>query len=258
MVGGNRITSKQLEELQSLEQRRLKAIAGKDKPLTTNMESKLDELIAKRDAPFELGETAKRFIEETWLREEFDYNEPMVTRQTLKGELCEQDSIDLVSRMIPASSFRLKNRDTFKNSYVKGKPDVLLRPEKTVEDVKSSWTLRTFFEVTSSPELYFAQGQSYMDLTGLDHFRLIYVLVDTPSEIVAEEKKGFWFKYGCDSENQDYQAISMQLEINHRYQHIPEEQRFKVFEFGRDDKYLDELKYRAKIARDYYRSLRLK
>ena len=44
---------------------------GNGKPLTANMEKTLADLIAKRDAPFELSQTAKSYIASLWLRLEY-------------------------------------------------------------------------------------------------------------------------------------------------------------------------------------------
>ena len=229
---------------------------GNGKPLTANMEKTLADLIAKRDAPFELSQTAKSYIASLWLRLEYGYQEPVVTNELLKGNLCEQDSIELVTDLIPASEFRVKNRDHYEDEYFTGTPDVIIRKDDVIEDVKSSWTLRTFFE--SKPDKdYIGQAQVYMHLTGIHNYRLIYALVDTPDAIVFQEMKRYYFKFGQDEGNPEYERICNQLEAMHKVSHIPQEDRMKVYTYTYDPTYIKELIFRVKEARKYYATLTL-
>lgn len=229
---------------------------GKGKPLTANMENALADLIAKRDAPFELSQTAKSYIISLWLYMEYGYEEPVVTPELMKGNLCEQDSIELVSGLIPAKEFRVKNRDRYEDDYFTGTPDVILRKDGVIEDLKTSWTLKTFFDA-SPDKSYIGQAQVYMHLTGIKEYRLIYALVDTPNEIVLQEMKRYWFKFGQDDGNPEYERICNQLAAMHKVGHIPEEDRIKVFRFAYDPEYMKELIFRVKEARKFYNGLTL-
>ena len=227
------------------------------RPLTEKMETDLAELIEKRDAPFELGETAKRYVEKVWLRDKYGYDEPVVTREMLKGLLCEQDSINLVSKVIPEKEFRRKNTERYQNGWVSGFMDVILKKIGIIEDVKSSWDLRTFFEVMSFPELYYGQAQSYMELTGIRKFRLHYCLVNTPEELILDMEKSFYFKFGCDEENKHYLECCEKIRRNHNFDRILPIDKVKTFEFEYDAEYVEELRKRAAAAADYYHTLKL-
>lgn len=254
MTGGNAITTKQLDRLGYLEARLLEP-GGK--PLTENMEKELIELIQKRDAPFELGGTAKSLVRDIWLRQEFGYEEPVMTPQLQKGLLCEQDSLRLVTQLLPSGEFRIKNRETYYDDDLTGTPDVVLKSDKIIEDVKTSWTVKTFWEANLDP-LYYAQGQVYMELLGFKRFRLIYCLVDTPAELVLEEHKRFFFKFGADDENPEYLNACEKLDRMHYPSRvIPAGKRLKFFEFNHDPEFIAELRKRIKVAREYYDTLSL-
>lgn len=229
---------------------------GIGRPLTSKMEDTLAALIAKRDAPFELSQTAKSYIISLWLRLEYGYQEPVVTNELMKGNLCEQDSIELVSNLIPASQFRVKNREHYEDEYFTGTPDVILLKDGVIEDLKSSWTLRTFFEASPGKD-YEGQAQVYMHLTGIPRYRLIYCLVDTPDEIVLQEMKRYYFKFGQDEGNPEYERICNALEAMHKVSHIPEKDRMKVYDYHYDTAYIEELIFRVKEARKYYDTLTL-
>lgn len=247
------ITEKQSQRIEELLSRKKNPFG---KPLTANMEKELVSLIEKRDAPFELSKTAKSYIVSLWLRLEYGYREPVVTNELMKGNLCEQDSIELVSGLIPASQFRVKNRDHYEDEYFTGTPDVILNKDGFVEDLKSSWTLRTFFESIPGKD-YEGQAQVYMHLTGIPRYRLIYCLVDTPDEIVLQEMKRYYFKFGQDEANPEYERICNDLEAMHKVSHIPPEDRIKVYEYHYDSAYMEELIFRVEEARKYYDTLTL-
>jgi len=252
LVGGNAITDKQLEKLNELQARKDNPEA---KPLTDKMQLELDELIAKRDGEFEFGATAMSYIRSCWLRDKYGYDEPLVSNEILKGLMCEDDIIDVLSRCIPGG-YRVKNEESFEDDYFTGTPDVVL--DDYIEDVKCSWTLRTFVETTRPDNLYYAQGQVYMALTGRKRFRLAHVLVDTPKELLDEEMKRLYFRFNCDEDNPHYKALIKKVEAMHLCEKkIPEGQRVKTFEFERNDHYLDTLRLRVEQARVAYSSMSL-
>jgi hypothetical protein len=245
------ITEKQLAELNRLKAKK----AGPS--LTPKQLQYLDALKAKKSAPFELSETAKTMVQDSFLREVYGYDEPVYTKEMLKGLLCEQDSLALVQKLVPSQAFRLKNIERFSNKFAEGVPDVKPLPEGVIEDVKTSWDIRTFFLVRDYPADYYGQGQVYMDLTATDRFRLHYCLVNTPEELIVEMEKKYFFKFGCDENNKHYQEACEKIRQNHLIEWIPAEFRLKTFEFERDEAYIKELYYRVKHAREYFATLRL-
>lgn len=252
LVGGDGITDRQRQRLQELADRQNDP---KAKPLTTKMQGELDDLIAKRDAPFEFGASARQYIEDVWLWNEYGYDEPVLTNEILKGLLCEDEAIGVVTRQVDGP-FRVKNEATFENEWFIGTPDIV-GPD-VVEDAKCSWTLKTFKRVQHPSALYYAQGQVYMDITDCDTFRLCHVLVDTPEEIVTEERKKFYFRFNCDEENPYLQECYRAVDAMHAASRmIPEPKRIKVFTIPRDDIYLAKLRRRVEQAREVYANLTL-
>lgn len=252
LVGGNAITEKQLAKLDELQTRKDNPEA---KPLTANMQAELDELIAKRDSDFEFGATAMSYIREVWMQNEFGYAEPLVSNEILKGLKCEDEIIGIMTRHINGG-FRVKNEEQFENQYFTGTPDVII--PGVVEDAKCSWTLRTFVETRRPDPLYYAQGQVYMDLTGCDKFRLCHVLVDTPEELILAEQSRLYYRFECDEANPIYMELVKKVDAMHRIANkIPERDRIKVFEFDRNDDYLETLRLRVRQARVVYSGLSL-
>jgi len=255
MVGGNTPTDKQLARLEYLEERNSGSNPDNNKPLTANMKAELKALREKVNAPFELSQTAKSFVRDTFLKNEFGFRRPVVTPEILKGQLCEQDSFALLDEAFPLDGgIRIKNKTRFNSEDFTGEPDALPTAE-IVEDVKTSWDLLTFLNVQEPPELYLAQGQVYMQLTGRKKFFLRYCLVPTPEELIQDEIRRFFYKFGG-ADSSDFKRAEAQIRHNNDLiNDLPPSDRVKTFEFEYNPEYLDELSRRVVAAREYYAKL---
>lgn len=201
-----------------------------------------------------LSETAKTLVESMWLKNNFGYREIITTDAMTKGLKLEQDSMALVQSVLKGA-FRIKNRKQISNDYLIGTPDIIL--SDCVEDIKTSYNLRTFFEAEPS-KMYIAQAQAYMELTGLKHYRLIYCLVPNTDEAIIKECERIAWQYGRDYENEDYIAHCSQIKANNDcIAKIPIEQRVKVFEFEHDAEMVAKIYGQIEKARVYYETIKL-
>jgi hypothetical protein len=218
--------------------------------LLTEPKSKAD-----KDAGL-LGETAKTLVKDLWLKNTFGYRERIMTDEMYKGLICEQDSMALVQSVL-GGEFRKRYNQRIENDYIIGTPDIVLEHEDCIEDVKTSYNLRTFMNAELTPT-YYTQGQCYMWLNGKLNYRLIYCLVPTPSEIILNEQKKLYYKFDCNEENKDYQEMCEQLEHNNSLiLKLPIEQRVKVFNFDYNEEHIEKLKVQIDKARIFYNSLKL-
>jgi len=205
-----------------------------------------------------LSETAKTLVENMWLYNKYGYKEDVMTDEMMKGLICEQDSMALVQSVL-GGEFRVKNDERKSNGFIIGSCDIPLKKEDVIEDLKSSYNLRTFFNAEyKQGDAYFSQGQGYMWLWGKKNYRLIYTLVPTPDNYILEQKKRFYYKFNCDETNDDYIKISMQIDRNNELiKEIPENQRVKVFEFKYDEDFIERVKLQHAKAVAYYKTLKL-
>ena len=211
------------------------------------------KLKADKDAG-NLSETAKTFVEDKWLFDTFGFAESIKNQYMDKGNECEQDSMDLVTQVLEGG-FRSRYNTKLQNEYVIGTPDIVL--QDCVEDIKTSWNLKTFFNAELS-KMYFAQAQCYMWLTGKEKYRLIYALVPTPQSMVLNECEKLVYKYGKNYDNEDYIAECQQIQRNNDLiKELPIEKRVKVFAFDYDPNYIETLKGKIEKAREYYNTLKL-
>jgi hypothetical protein len=230
--------------------------ASKVGALTTNPKSVKDKEANN------LSEGAKTFVEEVWLQKEYGYRDVVVTDQMIKGNEGEQDAMDLILKVRKDGIFREKYKgEQLYNSYVTGNPDIVIPKIRSVEDTKCSYNVKTFMSAEMT-NIYEWQLRSYMWLLrdngiDIDTARVIYCLVQTPERIIEEEKKRFYFKFGCDESNQDYIDICNQIDKNHDISHIPLEKRLKSFEIKHDEDKIKLLEAKIWKAREYYGTLSL-
>ena len=268
MIGGHKWTEAQEAKLQDLLEReagkKLHATTGKPLKMSAGQKADLAELKKKKALPFRFGKTAITYIKELYIKEKYDYDTFMDSKETLKGKMCEQDGIALVSEVVKKPVFRMKNQVRIENHpHITGECDIDLGGKlDEIEDIKCSWDKGTFIKVDAWPEAYFAQGQCYMELYGRSKFSLHYCLVDTPEELVDREVLTAFYAYGGKGKldpiyMEEYLAAEKKIRANHKVSHIDPELRVKSFLFERDQKYIDEIKYRVKYMRDLLPQLSL-
>lgn len=206
----------------------------------------------------ELSITAKTLIKDIWLQKLTGYREPVITKEMLKGLMCEADSRFMLDEVLPLPYLRMKNIVSYEDEFFTGTPDIVLSDLSTVEDIKSSWSIKTFEKIDGISKLYYAQGQVYMHLTGCKKYRLIYCLVPTPEVLISMDSYHASIKYYSIGKDEDGDKIQKEVENNHKLiESIPKDQRVKIYPFDYDPDYIKELIVRVNRARKYAKTLKL-
>lgn len=257
------ITENQLEKIEYLQDK-----IREGKSLTANQQKELQALKEKRDNPFELSDTAKRFVEEIWLRLQKGFVDQVKSKYTDKGIFGEEDSISLLSKV--DGRFYQKNDERITKGNITGECDIFWEEGgvKYVDDVKSCWSPKTFMS-SDLDKLYEWQGRAYLHLYDADVFRLRYCLEDCPEHLVKKEKERIWYKYysnsmsdtEADKLEKSLEPLFLQIERNLIFStsgKYTEKERVKTFIVQRDDdlfkeKILDRIPY----AVEYYKSITL-
>lgn len=245
----------------------LNANGNKVKWEGTKKPEELSELIAKRDAPPELSDTAKAFVRKIWLLNKKGVRIDIKSKYLDKGLYAEEDAITLISEVDKV--IYVKNEDPKENEDHTGECDIfkVLPTKKIIIDTKCSWDPETFMAAKPDP-LYEGQGDVYMDLWDADEFHLKYCLVDAPPHLVQREKDNAKWKYysgdmtdkELDAFEKAMQPIYDQIERNMVYSNNPrftKEERVKTFIFYRSKERKNLMAERVKMAREYYKTITL-
>lgn len=260
---GSVITENQIATLKDYEGR-LRA-GGK---ITEKQKEEMFRLREKRDAPFELSDTAKQYVDDTWLWTEKGFQKRIKSPYLEKGIFGEELGFNLVSEI--DGRFYEKNTERIIKGNRSGECDNVFthNGKRIVQDIKCSWDAKTFIN-SDMNFLYEFQGRDYMDMYDADEFWLRYCLVDCPPHLVNREKENEWRKY-YDNSMSDVEAqqleemmkpIFAQIESNLIYstnENYKMEERVKTIVITRDDKLFDDrILSRIQYALDYYKTIKL-
>jgi hypothetical protein len=183
-LGEDGLTDKQQEEFDKL-------LAKPTDKLTDIQKAKVNELLAKRDE-VKLSKGAKTHIEELVDQHVYEYTPTFDSKETKKGIMMESYAIDFLNTQWFAN-FN-KAEVSYKHGPLGGHPDIEDNDEKMIVDIKCSWSKNTFPKLPRfiDNSTYEWQGKLYLymksKMTGEDwrKFRLVYVLMNTPEELIPE------------------------------------------------------------------------
>ena len=131
-----------------------------------------------------LSETAKSHVEECVLAELYGFRDFQGNKYTKKGIVCEDAAIQFLGEQ--TDTFYFKHEGRVSNDYLTGECDILT--DTLIRDVKCPWSIGTFpfFDADAAVKKsgYDWQGRGYMMLYDRPEFKVDYVLMPTPSELI--------------------------------------------------------------------------
>jgi hypothetical protein len=216
--------------------------------------SRVGDLMTESRTKGQLSETAKSFIIDTYLLNEYGYNEPVSTIPMRKGVMMEAEALKLIDSVLKDKQLRITSQKRaeadmvvkYENEYLIGTPDVVLYD--TIEDIKISDSIGTFIKSDLKP-VYYWQLQAYMKLTGRKKARLIYCLLPDPVEIMEAKIRKLSYQFDT--------AEEIVCRNNEAILKIPTDKRIKVYEFDFNAADIERLYSRIEQAREYYEELKL-
>lgn len=253
---GQSLTENQAKLLEDFEKRK----NGEGKPLTEKQNEEYERLLKIKNAPPQLSETAKRFVEEMWLLNKKGFYEGLDNRYIGKGLHNEEDGIELVSDV--EGNFYIKNTERITKGNLTGEADIVteIDGKRIIKDIKSSWNPKTFMNGDLS-NLYEYQGRCYMYLYNADEFHLHYTLTDCPPHLYENEIWKLKNRYGIiDIEEENVKPLFDQLRRNLIFSDNPaytKEERVKTFVIKRDREIELKMLEKLPLAISYYLSIRL-
>ncbi len=210
-----------------------------------------------------LSKTAQAHLIEVYIDKKYNRYRDIQTKQMKKGILAEEDSIDLLSRFLKKAL--QKNEERIENDFITGLLDIFegesIRKAHNVIDIKSSYDCWTFLANMNGKldSIYYWQLQSYMWLSGAKTAQVAYCLVDTPDNIIMQEKYYLLKKMDVVSEESpEYLAEAAKLDFSMRFGDIPIEERVLMFNVDRNEDDILRIQHKVETARDFLHELELK
>jgi len=202
----------------------------------------------------ELSKTAQTYLIAKYVQERYGREKDITTKQMAKGIEGEQAGIDMLSEY--CGQELTKNEVRFSNEYLDGTPDILTERDNGlyIIDTKLSWDIWTFLPniMESLNKDYYGQIQGYFAITGAKSGEITYLLVDTPENIITDEKYRLLRRMNVISEEApEYQEAAAQLEINMIYPDIPIAEKVLTFPVERDDEFIEKVYQKVEKAREF-------
>lgn len=216
--------------------------------------SSLGKICTNDRAGKQMGETAKSYLKEVYIEKVYGFKKDITSKYITKGLLVEDTAISFYS--VQNGGFYFKNEQRFNNEFITGEPDIIT--DKFVVDIKSSWSAHSFFGVKGEPikKDYYYQLMGYMALTGLKKAKLAYVLIDTPWQLVEDEKRRLSWQMGMVSEDSpEFVEALAEIERNHDFSTIPDEKRIIEFDIEYDESVVQDIYKRVEECRMFLNSI---
>lgn len=185
-----------------------------------------------------LSETTKSYLLELWIENNYGRRKQIDSKYMIKGTTVEEESITLYS--LHQCDFFKKNKERKENEFITGEPDIIT--DTHIIDIKSSWSIFTFMDSKFSKAInkdYYWQLQAYMSLFDKQAAKLVYVLTNTPDELVECETR---FRT-CD-------------EKEFKFDDIPLQERIFEVEVLRNDEDINRMYNRINEANEYYKGIK--
>ena len=213
--------------------------------------SSLGRLMTNGRAKSEMGETCKANLKEIYIEEKYGFRKDFKNKYIDKGLEVEDSAIALYSSY--KDNFFTKNEQRFSNEFITGMPDIIT---DIVIDIKSSWNKFTMPEVDDKIDKnYYYQLQGYMYLLGLKKAKVAYVLIDTPRQLIEDEKRKLSWDMGNVTDlNENILEAYIQIEKNHNFSVMPMNERVIEFDIDYDEECIEQIKLRVIEARNYLNS----
>lgn len=204
----------------------------------------------------ELSKTAQSYLINTYVREKYDREQDVLTKEMAKGIDAEYESINMLSKY--RGKILTKNEERLSNSFITGLPDVFegdtILNCDFLWDIKTSWSIWTFLANVGDKlnPLYYYQLQAYMWLTGCKQSAVAYCLANAPQNLIDDEKKKLLYKMNVATElDPDYVNAAAGIEINMIYPDIPLQEKILIFPVERDDEVIEKMEQKVIKAREF-------
>lgn len=220
--------------------------------------SSLGKIMTNARSGSGLSETTKSYLLDKFIEIQYGRKRDIDNKYIDKGKKVEESSFDLYS-LVRRNYFK-KNKERLTNPWITGEPDLFIGKDivgaDSIIDIKSSWNLHTFMEAKYEGKInkdYYWQGIGYLALSGAKSFTLAYCLVNTPFELIADEKRRLAYRMGIidDYDNPDYVAACNEIDKNSIFDDIPLSERVFEVRIERDNTAIKAIQDRVLACREY-------
>ena len=171
-----------------------------------------------------------------------------------KGSDMEIEAVELLST-IDNQQYRLEV-DTVENEHIIGRCDVLCQDTDLVIDTKISWNVNSFLKARTSQvsKKHWYQMQGYMELYNVNHAEIVFLLLNTPPELIEREKIKLQNKFMIGEIDREKYELDMEnIESAFTYSNIPLNKRCFRYRVKREPQVFDAIYKKVEKSRIWMR-----
>jgi hypothetical protein len=189
------------------------------------------------------------FIKKLYGKRKVVIGEPV--QQLLRGANSEADAIKLISK-IDGRKY-VKNTETLKNEWIHGIPDIILKRDKKIIELKTDCDAQAFYSRIAQTKLSSHnswQIQAYLWLTGYSDAELQFCLTNPSKEAIDAEMTRL-YNEGYDPNKGLWMHREAAIRKAITFDDIPPNERRIVIPVERDDAMINRIAKRVEMCREY-------
>jgi hypothetical protein len=167
-----------------------------------------------------------------------------------KGTDMESEAVELLSK-IDKKHYTLIT-ETIENDYLVGRCDIFYPDASKVIDIKISWNVNAFLRARTSPitPKYWYQMQGYMELYNVQETEVVFLLLNTPPELIEREKVKLLNRFMIGEIDREKYELDMQnIESAFTYSNLPLRRRYFRYKVKREPQIFESVYKKVDKAR---------
>lgn len=167
-----------------------------------------------------------------------------------KGTDMEGEAVELLSK-IDSESYVLQT-ETISNEYLVGRCDIITKDK--VIDTKISWNVNSFLKSRTTPltAKYWYQMQGYMELYNVSEAEVVFLLLNTPPELIEREKVKLVNRFMMgEIDREKYELDLSNIESAFTYSNLPIKRRYFRYKIKRESQIFDLVYRKVEKARNW-------
>jgi hypothetical protein len=167
-----------------------------------------------------------------------------------KGTDMEAEAVQLLSK-IDKDSYKLST-ETIENDFLVGRCDIVCPWKDKVIDTKISWNVNSFLKsrTTRLDAKYWYQMQGYMELYNVNEAEVVFLLLNTPPELIEREKIKLLNRFMIGEIDRDKYEIDMgNIESAFTYSNLPIKRRHFRYKVKREPQVFDKVYRKVEKSR---------
>ncbi len=165
-----------------------------------------------------------------------------------KGTDMESEAVELLSK-IDKQPYKLET-ENIENEYLVGRADIICSGK--VIDTKISWNVNAFLNARTAPvsKKYWYQMQGYMELYDLPEAEVVFLLLNTPPELIEREKVKLQNRFMIgEIDREKYELDVENIESAFTYSSIPLKKRYFKYKIKREPHIFEKIYKKVDNAR---------